>query len=457
MIPTRIHRRRFIKTAAATGAALSVAHLFGASESRPARSGSRPAVLGGEKAHPNGWPGWPVYDQAEQQGLAETLSSGQWFRYAKGARQVAAFETAFARRAGAKYCLATTSGTTAMQTALGALDIGPGDEVVIPAYTFIAVYNVVVLNHALPIFADIDPETFQLDPGKLEAAMTPQTRAVLPVYIGGHVPDLDRIVAIAGQRNVPVVEDACQAPVSEWRGRPVGTFGLCGCFSFQAGKCLAAGEGGAILTGSVEFAHRCELFHNQGKARKTSFAEANAFPGGNRGTNVRMSEWHGAVLQAQMTRLEQQANRRWENGRYLNDLLKSIPGITPARLLPNCTRSAFYLYMFRYQKERFAGLPRERFLKALVAEGLPASAGFTSLTTDPYVTSLRQNRHYLKLYSKETLDRLEKQNFCPHNEKLCAEIVCLPQAALLGSRTDMELVAEAIRKVQAHAPEILKA
>jgi perosamine synthetase len=457
MVPPKINRRRFVRTTATAGAGLSLVHVLGASDSNPASSRSKPAILGGPKAHPESWPKWPVFDQTEQQGLSETLNTGHWFRYYKGAEQVASFEAAFAKRAGAKYCLATTSGTTAMQTALGALDIGPGDEVVIPAYTFIAVYNVVVLNYALPIFADIDPETFQLDAAKMEAAMTEHTKAVIPVYIGGHMPDMDRVMQAANQRNVAVIEDACQATVSEWRGRPVGNAGLCGCFSFQAGKCLAAGEGGAILTNNLEFAHRCELFHNQGKARKTAVAEANAFTAGNRGTNVRMSEWHGAVLRAQMTRLEQQANRRWENGRYLNQLLQEIPGIAPARLLSGCTRSAFYLYMFRYQKEQFAGLAREKFLKALVQEGVPASAGFNSLNTDSYVTTLRQNRHYLKLYSKETLDRWESQDQCPLSDRLCAEIVCLPQSALLGSKTDMERVADAVRKIRAYAPELAKA
>src|SRR5205085_5680650 len=153
---------------------------------------------------------------------------------------------------------------------------------------------------------------------------------------------------------------------------------------------------------------------------------------GNRGTNMRMTEWHGAILRDQMTRLEEQSNRRWENGQYLTQMLKQIPGIATARLYEGCTRSAFHLYMFRYQKEHFGGLPQQKFIASLNREGVPCGSGYSQLNTDHYVTSLRENRHYQKLYSKETLARWEKQAACPQNDQLCAQSVWFAQTMLLG-------------------------
>ncbi|HVM49082.1 MAG TPA: DegT/DnrJ/EryC1/StrS family aminotransferase [Candidatus Acidoferrum sp.] len=454
---TQFNRRQFIGTTAAAGVGLSFASAFGARAEGPAPI-SKPAICGGNPAHPGSWPTWPVFGEPEEQRLLESLRSGEWFRYYKNAVQVKSFEDAYAQRAGAKYCVATSSGTSALYTSLGALDIGPGDEVILTPYTFVATYNVIVLNYALPIFVDVDLETFQLDPGKLEAAITENTRAIIPVHIGGNVADMDRIVEIADRHRIPVIEDACQAHLSEWRHKMVGNWGRCGCFSFQASKNLNCGEGGAILTNDAEFAHRCELFQDQGRARKTAAGNADDFAySGNRGTNMRMSEWQGAILRAQMTRLEEQSDRRWQNAQYLSKLLCEIPGIAPARLYDGCTRSAYHLYMFRYDKEHFDGLPHDKFIGALNREGVPSGGGYSQLNSDKYVTSLPNNRHYQKLYGKEALDRWHKQAHCPQNDKLCAQSVWLAQTMLLGSRTDMDQIAEAIRKIQAHPGDVAKA
>jgi perosamine synthetase len=453
-----MNRRQFIGTTAAASAGLSLANAFGADESTTAVAASKPAILGGKKAHPGGWPKWPVFGEPEEKALLETLRSGEWFRYYKGAVQVAGFEEAWAKRAGAKHCVATSSGTSALYTALGALDIGPGDEVILTPYTFVATYNVIVLNYALPIFVDVDVETFQLDPAKLEAAITENTKAIIPVHIGGNVSDMDRILEVANKHKVPVIEDACQAHLSEWRNRMVGNWGICGCFSFQASKNLNSGEGGAILTNSAEFAHRCELFQDQGRARKTAAGNANDFAyAGTRGTNLRMTEWHGAMLRAQMSRVEEQSDRRWENALHLSNLLKQIPGISPARLYEGCTRSSYHLYMFRYQKEHFAGLDHEKFIDALSKEGVPCGSGYSQLNTDRYVTSLRNNPHYRRVYAKEVLNRWQQQTYCPQNDKLCSQSVWLAQTMLLGTKTDMEQIAEAVQKIQAHPAEIAKA
>jgi dTDP-4-amino-4,6-dideoxygalactose transaminase len=268
---------------------------------------------------------------------------------------------------------------------------------------------------------------------------------------------MDRILEVAKRHNLPVIEDACQAHLSEWRGKMVGNWGRGGCFSFQASKNLNSGEGGAILTNDAEFAHKCILFTDQGRDRKTTAGNAGEFAyAGNRGTNMRMTEWHGAILQAQMTRLEAQSDRRWENAQYLSKMLREIPGISPARLYDGCTRSAYHLYMFRYEAEPFAGMPRKRFIEALSREGVPCSNGYSQLNTDRYVTTLADNRHYQRLYPKETLARWQ-QTRCPQNDKLCAQSVWLAQTMLLAPKSDMEQIAEAVRKIHARAGDIAKA
>jgi dTDP-4-amino-4,6-dideoxygalactose transaminase len=452
---SKVSRRRFLETASLAGAGLSLGGVTGGgSGAAAAESGAaKPAILGGAPVCTNGFPGWPVFDQVEEKALQDTLHSGQWFR--GSGKAVARFEEAYARLTGAKHCLATSCGTSALTTVLGALEIGPGDEVILPPYTFVATYNVIVLNYALPVFVDSDIATFQIDAGKIEAAITERTKAVIPVHLGGSAADLDRILEIGRRRKVPVVEDACQAHLAEWRGRKVGTWGTAGCFSFQASKNLNSGEGGAVLTNDDQLAEICYNFHNQGRARNTggySFRYS-----GTRGSNLRLCEFQGCLLLAQMTRLEEQSRRRSRNAEYLTRMLGEIPGILPAKMHEGCTRNAYHLYMFRYQKERFANLPRAKFLQALDQEGVPCSVGYSPLNKDSYVRGLAKSPHYQRIYTAKELSDWERRNECPQNDQLCQEAVWLTQNMLLGPQTDMERIVEAIRKIQKHAAEIARA
>jgi perosamine synthetase len=444
-------RRQFISTSSLAGAGLGIA---GPQIIQGAEAAAKPAKLGGPKAHPGRFPGWPVFDQTEEKALLDALQSGGWFR--GNGKAVAQFENEYKQLNGAKHCLATSSGTTALLTTLGALDVGPGDEVIIPPYTFVATYNVVVLNYALPIFVDSDLESFQIDANKIEAAITPQTKVILPVHIGGSPADLDKIMAVASQRKIPVVEDACQAHLAEWRGRKAGTLGLAGCFSFQASKNLCSGEGGAVFTNDDQFAETCFNFHNQGRARQVS--GYNFTYSGTRGSNLRLSEFQGRLLIAQMTRVVEQTNRRTENANYLTRLLNEIPGIKPAKLYAGTTRSAYHLYMFRYDRAQFGGLDKGRFMAALGAEGVPCSGGYGMMNKDNYVTALARNPHFLKVYGEQRMkDWLEQTLNCPQNDKVCEQAVWFTQTMLLGPRSDMDQIAEAIRKVQRHASELAKA
>jgi len=439
-----VSRRNFLAAAPIAATALAA--------DAPVGAGAKPALLGGPKTFTGAFPGWPVYDQTEERAVLDTLHSGKWYR--GNGEMVRKFEQAYAQLTGAKFCLATANGTSALYTSLNALGVEPGDEVVVPPYTFVATINVVLRQHALPVFVDTDLETFQMDARKVEAAISPQSRVIMPVHLGGSACDLDALLPIAVKHNIPLIEDACQAHLAEWKGRKLGAYGQAGCFSFQASKNLNSGEGGAILCNDEDLRERCYAFHNNGSGLKFIGA---SFTYNSSGANLRMTEFQGALLLAQMTRIEAQARTRTENARYLTSLLKEIPGIAPARMYGGCTRNAYHLYMFRYDKTRFANLPRSVFLKALAAEGIPAASGYTPLNTQPFLKNVLASRGYQRIFPEKVLAQWPERTRCPVNDRLCEEAVWFTQTMLLAPRSAMDQIAEAVRKVQAHAAELVKA
>jgi dTDP-4-amino-4,6-dideoxygalactose transaminase len=450
---SRVSRRKFV--ASAIGAAA-----FSRSRPATAQSGSPttvpvrstpalPAALGGNPLRRAAFPSWPVADTREEDGLVAVVRRGRWNR----ADQVAAFESAYASLTGARGCLATANGTSALITSLAALGIGPGDEVIVPPYTFVATINAVLLMHAMPIFVDTDIDTFQIDARKIGAAITPRTRAIVPVHLGGSAADLDSILPLARERGLPVVEDACQAHLAEWRGRKVGSYGAAGCFSFQASKNLNSAEGGAIITSDAALLETCYRFHNNSRGRGGTGTD---FSYTSTGANFRLTEFQAALLLAQMTRLEAQSKIREQNAAHLTRRLAEIPGITPARTYAGCTRNAWHLYMFRYDSSQFSGLSRAAFLKALAAEGIPASGGYSPLNTQPFLAETFATRGYKAIYPADILQGWRDRNRCPQNDRLCSEAVWLTQTMLLGPRRDMDDIADAVLKVRAHAAQLAK-
>jgi perosamine synthetase len=435
-------RRSFVNASAAATAALGA--------SARAANG-KPAILGGAKVRTERFPSWPKITATDEQAWMDVLRSGKWYR--GSGRQVDKFEETYARLLGAKHCLATANGTSALITSLAALGVGPGDEVLVPPYTFVATVNAVLIHHALPVFVDSDADTFQMDARKIAGSINDRTKVIIPVHVGGSAADMDAINKVGAAHKLAVLEDACQAHLGEWRGRKVGTVGTAGCFSFQASKNLNSGEGGAITTNDAEVAERCYAFHNNGRGRKTSSYD---FSYQQNGVNLRMPEFQAALLMAQMTRLDEQAKMRDQNAAHLTGMLREIPGIVPARLQEGCTRSAYHLYMFRYRKEHFAGMLRRTFLKALSAEGIPASGGYSPLNKEPFIEGMVRSRVFQALYPKERLDRWVEQNRCPVNDQLCEEAVWFTQTMLLDTRRGMEQIAEAIRKIQVNAAEIAR-
>lgn len=408
----------------------------------------KPAILGGSKTVSD-LPKWPIYDNFESKGLLDVLYSDKWGRL--DGRTTAKFEAEYAKMHGVQNCLATTCGTTALSTILGALGIGPGDEVIIPVYTFIATYNAVVLNYALPVIVDMDPETFQIDASKIEAAITKNTKLIMPVHMGGSPADMDTILAIGKKHNIPVVEDACQAPLAEWRGKKVGTLGLAGAFSFQSSKNLTSGEGGAVISTSKQFIDDCYNFHHQGwwDSRDNN----SSFHIKTRGSNFRITEFQSAILLSQMTRLIEQSKIRYENALFLNKMLGEIPGINPAKLYEGVTNSTYHFYMLKYDKESFHGLGRDQFIRAMGAEGIDLWKGYGNI--NPYITNLAKSKYFLKIYGEKEMKRWLDKIYCPINELFAKEnAVWIAQTNLLGSRRQMEQIIEATRKIQKYANEI---
>jgi len=400
------------------------------------------ALLGGEKVHQGTWPTWPIWDQSAEAGIIEMLRSGRWWR-GRG-EHVAEFEEKYAALMGAKRCLATASGTTALLTALNAVGVDAGDEVLVSPYTFIATYNVIFLSKALPVFVDSDPETFLINPKKIEERITERTTAIVPVHIYGLPVDMDSVNDVAKKRSLKVVEDACQAWLGEYRGKKLGTLGDLGCMSFQNSKNIPAGEGGCILGNNDELMDHCTSFHNVGRPVGTiKSASGSAI----NGSNYRMTQTQALILLSQMQRFQKDNDFRLENALYLNSKLKKIPGIVPYKLANGGTRSAYHLYPFRYIKEKFNNVPKDKFLEALRAEGVPGSGGYGKQNKYEFIEKVLNSRGYKRLYSEARLKQWREENELPGNDQLCDQAVVFTQNILLGSKADMDDIVNAITKI----------
>ncbi len=415
----------------------------------------KPAILGGKAVRSKPWAKWPIWKaETDEKRLLEVMRSGVWSRN----KVVDEFEHAWANAVGAKRCLTVVNGTNALITAMVQLGIGAGDEVLLSPYTFIACSAAILATGAIPVFVDVDRETFQIDPAKIEGRISSRTRAILAIHILGLPCDMPAILEVARKHDLLVLEDACQAWLAEINGQKVGTFGDAGCFSFQNSKSIAMGEGGAIVSNDDIFMDRCFSYHNFGSPYGTVSGAGK--PGYlMMGTKLRLTEYQAAIGLVQLARLEQETSIRTENANYLHSLIKDIPGILPYRLYDHVTRAVFFLLPFRYQQNQPHGLTRERFIEALRAEGIPCSSGYAPLNKMPYLAHAFQTKNFKRMYSAEELDidTYNRRNECPENDALCdSEAVWFTQNMLLGSRSDMEEIAFAIERIQRNAAQIAK-
>ncbi len=404
------------------------------------------ALNGGSKEKTKDFPEWPIYDDSERQGLIEVLESKNWWRGAGD--RTAQFEQEFAEFHGAKYGIAVTNGTHAIEICIAALGIKPGDEVIVPDSTFIGSASPILAAGALPVLVDIDPNSYNVDPAKVEAAITPKTKAIIAVHMGGYPADLDKLAEISKKHNIPLIEDCAHAHASEWRGKRVGTFGIAGSFSFQASKTMTAGEGGIIITDDSEFERKARSIQDCGRLPGHHFYEHFDYA-----SNYRMSEWQSAVLSAQLKRLDEQTKKRDVNARTLDDLLSHIEGITPQQDASDTrvTRNGHYLYLFHYDKSCFNNLPTEKFIEALNAEGIPTQATYPPLSA---LNVFKDGTYKHRLPESEQGDNALRNAPFPASKKFLEEVVCLPQRVLLGDEADMKEIAAAVEKIQHFASEL---
>lgn len=414
----------------------------------------RLAVNGGTPVRTAPWPGWPVRDEREVELVTQVVRSGKW---AGDGPMESEFAARFAAFSGASHGVCVANGTVALQVALEAAGVRSGDEVLVPALTWIATASAVLAVNAVPVFVDIDPDTYCIDTEAAEGAITERARAIIPVHLSCVVADMDAVRALARRRNLVVIEDASHSHGSQWRCadgtvRGAGAIGDLGAFSLQASKVLNAGEGGVILTSDARLAERCYSFKNCGR-RRTPDADKVL------GYNFRISELQAALLLAGLERLEEQLAKREENVRYLSAALHDIPGIHPLWRDPRITRQSYYGYTFRYDQEAFGGAPKRNFLRALNEEGIPAGGGYDG-GRPVYLMDLWHvdRRRYPFAGRLDPTSPDYRQPVCPVADTLpLAQKVDLPQRLLLGSQPDMQDIIGAIHKIREHADELLAA
>jgi len=410
----------------------------------------RLAITGGDCVRKKPFPLWPQFDDRELNAIAQVLKSGNWGGQPFPNTKAREFGERFAAFQDARFGICVVNGTAALEVALRAAGIEAGDEVVMPAYTWVATALAVVYLNAVPVFVDIAPDTYCMDPDALAGALTDRTRAVIPVHLAMCIADMDRIGQIAEQHSLTVIEDCAHMHGGRWKGKGVGSIGDIGCFSFQSSKVITSGEGGIILTNRAELAQRCQSLVNVGH-KEPGY---DSFDGWMLGWNYRMTEFEAAVLLAQLERLDDQTRLREENATYLSGRLEEIGGVRPLIHDPRATRLAYYRYLFRYSPEEFKGLHRDRFIKALEAEGIPCESFYLPVHRSPlFALKASQYPEARRRYGEE-FD--PKQVSCPVTERAAyREAVCLHHPMLLGGKRDMDDIANAIIKIKTNVHELL--
>ncbi len=385
------------------------------------------------------WPAWPNNSESNWEAEIEPALREVYTSRSEGlpATQCESFGSAFAAYCDGRYGIIMPHGTDAISAALaGALDldgIGEGGEVIIPNYTFIATASAPISVRCSLALVDIDPQSFTILPEAIEAAITSQTRAIIPVHLGGHPADMDPINAIAKKHDLFVIEDCAQAHGAEYRGKKVGALGHVGAFSFQSSKNLTSGEGGCLITDDVDIRDRAYAFKDVGRR-----------PGGERweyprlGWNYRTSEYLAAILLKRLPDLESQTRRRNENAKFLSDELGKIDGITPPSSKDYVTRHGYHLYIMQYDPSAFGGKTRDQFLDALRGEGITSSPGYQRPLTDEGALKTVAERY----------PHMVRRMPCPNVEHVSSHSIWLYQSMLLADHEDLEDIVEAVVKIQ---------
>lgn len=390
------------------------------------------ALFGGDPIRKVPFPSWPRVVDGQKEKLLDTLINDSW---GIGSEVIKDFEDKFAEFQDAKNCIAINTGTNALWVALKASGVSYGDEVILPAYTFIATATAVLMANAIPVFVDIDPDTFNIDPNLIESAITDRTKAIVPVHIGGNPVDMDRIIDIANKYNLMIIEDAAQAHGAEWNGKKVGALHKGGIFSFQSSKNMSAGEGGAVVSNDEEFIDACFAYYNCGRHRDGDWYEHHIVGG-----NHRISSMAASLLIPQFQTIENDMCIREENRKKLDESLLDM-GLEITHRYKKVTREANHLYLLRYKAENFNNISREKFFEAMRAEGVYTYAGYNPLYREEVFHGKRDDFPWLKNISYSNIS-------CPVTEQISDfQSVWLTQNHLLGNESDIQDIINAFEKV----------
>ena len=398
------------------------------------------AIFGGGKVNNSEFPNWPQYGLNDEKALLDVLHSGNW-SYTKGSVKedknsfIERFQNEIARRTEAKYVLAVSNGTIALEMALKALNIQQGEEVIVSPYSFVSSASSILAVGAIPVFADIDYDTWNLDANSIRRCITKKTRAVMPVHFGGQACEMDKICALAKEYELKVVEDAAQALGATYHNTPVGNIGAIGCFSLQSSKNLTCGEGGIVCTQNEEYYKSLYSLHNVGRVIGGAWYEHASW-----GSNYRITEFQAALAYSQLSRLNDQNRRRYENARYLDSKLKSIEGIEVRKVDRGDQRSVDHLYCFRYKADKFKGLSRKRFIMLMNSEGIPCTEGYKA-----------------PIYKLQLFRNLNTEyKTCEISELTCKEAVWLQNNVLLGEKEQIDKIVQAIQKIRYFLDDLVR-
>ncbi|NLH50833.1 MAG: DegT/DnrJ/EryC1/StrS family aminotransferase [Myxococcales bacterium] len=410
------------------------------------------AINGGSPVRAKPWPQWPPFTEREREELLKVLDSGSWGGYPSPNTKARELNEKFAKAHDAKYGVACANGTVSLEMCLRAAGLKYGDEVIVPPYTWIATAAAVVTTNGVPVFADIKASDYTIDPDIVEAKITPKTKAVICVHLGSSASDLDRLTEIAKKHKLALIEDCAHAHGGRWRGKGLGSIGDYGSFSFQSSKLMTAGEGGIVLTNDDLNMQRLHSLVNCGR-KETGY---NDFPENLVGWNYRISEFQAAVLIAQLEKLEERTARREKNADYLTAELDKIEGLETIKRDQRLTRQHHYQFIFKYHKEGFKGLSRDKFLAALEAEGIEFDGPFYVAipgrpifpVTADYYPAIRE-RYGEAITAEHAAD-------CPVTQKAAwEEAVWVHYPYLMGGQEDIDDIIKAIKKIQENVGELL--
>jgi dTDP-4-amino-4,6-dideoxygalactose transaminase len=408
------------------------------------------AITGGEALRKTPFPTWPTSTKDELLALEDVLTGTKWGGQPFPGKHSVAFAKKFAELHTVKYAQCVNTGTVAIQASLKAIGIQPGDEVIVPAYTWEGTVGPVLLVNAIPVFVDVDPDTYCLDAKLIEKAITPKTKAILPVHLGMRFADMDEILRIAAKHKLKVIEDCAHAHGGTWKGKGAGSMGDLGAFSFQSSKLITSGEGGAVITNNLEYMEIVQSYINAGRASLTDQYRHRII-----GFNYRLGEFQAAVLGPQLDRLPAQSAIRSRNMEHFAKRMANTNGIGLLKPDPRITRIAPYGYVIKYFAEKLKDIPRASFVAALQLEGIPCDGLFYEPVYKSSLFPVKSTDFPALSWGREKPLDLRTMFSCPESERAAYhEAVWFPHQNFLGSTEDADAIVHAIHKVLENLEEL---